>query len=118
VTVGLDELGWWLGALAQGECGVTTEVAVTVHRRLPLAPLVLVGDRTAVGRDDDPRGRYARAVGHVLSADGTLLATGRVRFAGSRAYTKRLVQPFLETTDTATLFRVFPGAATLGGRGP
>ncbi|MGH7266049.1 MAG: hypothetical protein ACREMB_14575 [Candidatus Rokuibacteriota bacterium] len=117
VTVALDELGWWLGALTQGECGVTTEVEVTVHRPLPFAALVLVGDRAAVTRDDDPRGRYSRAVGHVLSADGTLLATGRVRFAGSRAYTRRLLQPFLETTDAATLFRAFPSAEGLSGRG-
>ena len=34
-TVGLDELGWWLGALAQGECGVTTEVASPSCGRSP-----------------------------------------------------------------------------------
>ena len=26
----LDELGWWLGALAQKECGVTTDVRITL----------------------------------------------------------------------------------------
>ena len=109
----LDELGWWLGALGQGECGVTTEVAVTVFRPLPFAPLLVIGDRADVRADEDPRGRYSRAAGVLCTADGTLLARGEVRFAGSRAYTKRLLQPFLETTEPETLFRVFPYARTL-----
>jgi hypothetical protein len=117
VTVALDELGWWLGALAQGECGVTTEVAITVRQRLPFAPLLVIGDRAGVRVDDDPRGRYARATGIVCDAGGRLLAWGEVRFAGSRAYTKRLLQPFLETTDAETLFRFFPNARALASRG-
>jgi hypothetical protein len=116
VTIALDELGWWLGALAQQECGVTTEVAITVLRPLPFAPLVVIGDRAAIRPDDGPRGRYVRAQGLLLTADGTLLASGEVRFAGSPAYTKRLVEPFLETTPHETLFRVFPSARALVAR--
>jgi hypothetical protein len=119
VTVALDELGWWLGALAQGECGVTTEVTITVFRRLPFAPLVLIGDRDAVATDaDNPRGRYVRTRGLVCAADGTLLAQADVRFAGSRAYTRRLLGPFLETTDPAALFELIPGARTIASRAP
>jgi hypothetical protein len=117
VPIMLDELGWWLGALAQGECGVTTEVAVSVFRRLPFAPLLVVGDRAAVRRDEDPRGRYARAEGFLLTADGALLAHGAVRFAGSRAYTRRLLEPFLETTDAETLYALFPSARAFAARG-
>jgi hypothetical protein len=109
-AVMLDELGWWLGALAQGECGVTTEVEVTWYRPLPFASLLVIGDRTAVRVDDDPRGRYCRAGGALLSPEGLVLAAGRVRFAGSRAYTRRLIEPFLETTDAETLVRLFPSA--------
>src|SRR5262245_57749250 len=105
VTIALDELGWWLGALAQQECGVTTEVTITVVQPLPFAPLIVIGDRAALRSDDDPRGRYVRAQGLLLTADGTLLAAAEVRFAGSPAYTKRLVEPFLETTPHETLFR-------------
>jgi hypothetical protein len=112
-AVMLDELGWWLGALAQGECGVTTEVEVTWYCPLPFAPLLVIGDRTAVRVDDDPRGRYWRAGGAIRSPDGIVLAAGRVRFAGSRAYTRRLLEPFLETTDADTLVRLFPSAARL-----
>jgi len=117
VAIALDELGWWLGALAQGECGVTTEIAITVYRRLPFGPLLMLGDRAAVQVDDDPRGRYVRGVGALLTADGTLLARAEVRFAGSRAYTKRLLQPFLDTTASETFFALFPRARALAGRG-
>ena len=36
--------------------------------------------------------------GVLLGPDGALLAAAEVRFAGSRAYTRRLVEPFLATT--------------------
>jgi hypothetical protein len=115
-TIMLDELGWWLGALTQGECGVTTEVAITVFRPLPFAPLLVLGDRASVRPGDDPRGRYCQATGFLLTPEGELLAVGDVRFAGSRAYTRRLVEPFLETTDTEMLFRLFPSARGLARR--
>jgi hypothetical protein len=109
----LDELGWWLGALAQRECGVTTDVRITLFESLPLAPLLVVGDRAAVRSDDDPRGRYCRTVGAVLGPEGALLASAEIRFAGSRAYTRRLVEPFLATTPREALIRWFPSAADL-----
>jgi hypothetical protein len=115
-TIGLDELGWWLGALAQGECGVTTEVVVTVLRPLPFAPVLFLADRDAMQADDDPRGRYVRARTWLLAADGQPLALADVRFAGSPAYTKRLLQPFLETTSAESFFRIFPRARSLAAR--
>jgi hypothetical protein len=109
----LDELGWWLGALAQRECGVTTDVRITLYESLPLAPLLVVGDRRAVRTDDDPRGRYCRTTGVVLGPEGTMLASAEIRFAGSRAYTRRLVEPFLATTRRDALIRWFPSAEDL-----
>jgi hypothetical protein len=114
----LDELGWWLGALAQQECGVTTDVRITLLGTLPFAPLLALGDRAAVGADEDPRGRYCRTVGALFGPDGTVLATAEVRFAGSRAYTRRLLDPFLATTPPETLARWFPSARALGRREP
>jgi hypothetical protein len=115
-TVALDELGWWLGALAQAECGVTTEVVITVLRLLPFAPALLLADRDAVQADDDPRGRYVRARAWLLTGDGRPAAFADVRFAGSPAYTRRLLQPFLETTSAEAFFRVFPRARSLAAR--
>lgn len=114
-TILLDELGWWLGALGQGECGVTTEVAITLFRPIPFAPLLAVGARDNVRADGDPRGRFCRTTGYLLTPEAEVLAAGEVRFAGSRAYTRRLLQPFLEATDLDTLARLFPSAAGLGG---
>jgi hypothetical protein len=114
----LDELGWWLGALAQQECGVTTDVQVTLFESLPFGPLLILGDRASVIGDDDPRGRYCRTTGVLLGPDGTLLAAGEVRFGGSRAYTRRLVEPFLATTSLQELARWFPSARDLTFREP
>jgi hypothetical protein len=113
----LDELAWWLGALAQQECGVTTDVHVTLFTTLPLAPMLALGDRTAVGSDDDARGRYCRTRGVLLGPDGALLASVAARFAGSRAYTRRLVEPFLSTTSVEELTRWFPSTRDLARKG-
>jgi hypothetical protein len=115
-TVLLDELGWWLGALAAAECGVTTEVDIALFRPLPFRPLLVVGDRARVAPDADARDRYLRTEGLLLDSAGEPLAAARIRFAGSRAYTRRLLQPFLETTPLAGLSRLFPSAAALAGR--
>jgi hypothetical protein len=109
----LDELAWWLGALAQQECGVTTVVHATLFAPLPMAPMLVLGDRAAVQSDDDARGRYCRTGGLLFGPDGSLLASADVRFAGSRAYTRRLVEPFLATTPLEELTRWFPSARDL-----
>jgi hypothetical protein len=114
----LDELGWWLGALAQKECGVTTDVQLTLFDALPATPLLVLGDRAAVGADDDPRGRYSRTSGVLLGPDGTLLASAEIRFAGSRAYTRRLIEPFRATASVDELARWFPSARDLARREP
>jgi hypothetical protein len=72
-----------------------------------------VGDRGEVGGDEDPRGRYSRTRGLLLDPDGAVLATADIRFAGSRAYTRRLVEPFLAATPIDTLARWFPSAREL-----
>jgi hypothetical protein len=114
--IALDELGWWLGALAQGECGVTTDVTVTLFEPLPRGPLLILGDRGSVRADGDERGRYSLGSGAILSPEGEVLAAATVRFAGSRAYTRRLLEPFLATTQTDRLARWFPSARALAER--
>lgn len=105
-TVALDEIGWWLGALDQGECGVTNDLAATLLSPLRPGPLLVLGDRTAVRRENDPRGRYSWAEAVLLTLSGEPLAVGRVRFAGSRAYTKRLLPAFVADSGEA-IYRIF-----------
>jgi hypothetical protein len=114
----LDELCWWLGALAQKECGVTTDVRIALFAPIPFAPLLVVGDRAAVESDADPRGRYSRTGGMLLGPDGTVLATANVRFAGSRAYTRRLVEPFLASIPVDDLAWWFPSVRELAREKP
>jgi hypothetical protein len=45
-----------------------------------------------------------------------LLASAEIRFAGSRVYTRRLVEPFLATTPRDELERWFPTARDLARR--
>jgi len=106
-TVALDEIGWWLGALDQEECGVTNDITITLLSPLRPGPLLVLGDRTAVRRGDDPRGRYSMAEAFLLTLSGAPLAVGRVRFAGSRAYTKRLLPAFVAESGEA-IYRIFP----------
>jgi acyl-coenzyme A thioesterase PaaI-like protein len=114
VTIVLDELGWWLGALDQTECGVTTEVMVTFWRPLPTGPIIAIGDRAAVTRAGDERGRFSGARGYLLGADGEPVAAVQVVFAGSRAYTRRLLGPFLQTTGVERLRALFPSVRPPG----
>ncbi len=108
-TVLLDEMAWWLGALASGEAGVTTEFSVTLYR--PAHPfgetLLALGARDRVAVTDE-RGHFWMTETAVLAPDGAPLAWGRITFAGSRAYSKRLVPRLLEWNPPERLRPIFP----------
>ncbi len=108
-TVLLDEMAWWLGALATGEAGVTTDIHVALHRPAhPFGePLLAVGPRDRVAATDE-KGHFWRTETAVLTADGTLLAWGAIVFAGSRVYSKRLVPRLLKTNPPESLRPIFP----------
>jgi acyl-coenzyme A thioesterase PaaI-like protein len=57
LTTLLDEAAFWLGALATGESGMTTELRVALHHPAPYeAPVTVTGARAAVRpRHDDAR---------------------------------------------------------------
>lgn len=108
-TVLLDEMAWWLGALASGEAGVTTELTVALHRPSQLFgnTLLAVGARdrvTAVGG----RGHFWKTEAAVLASDGARLASGAITFAGSRAYSKRRIPRLLTMNPPETLRPIFP----------
>jgi len=108
-TVLLDEMAWWLGALASGEAGVTTEISVTLHR--PAHPfgarLLALGARERVAAVGE-RGHFWKTETVVLGSDGALLASGAIMFAGSRAYSKRLIPRLLALNPPERLRAIFP----------
>lgn len=108
-TVLLDEMAWWLGALAMGEAGVTTDILITLHRPThPFGePLLAVGPRDRVAVADE-KGHFWKTETAVLAADGAVLASGAITFAGSRVYSKRLVPQLLKTNPPESLRPIFP----------
>jgi len=107
LTTLLDEAAFWLGALATGESGMTTELRVALHRPAPFeSPVAVSGARRAVRpRDGDARYQdteiVARAGDHVV-------ATARITFVAVRGAARRLVSEMLAINDPECVRRVFP----------
>ena len=108
-TVLLDEMAWWLGALASGEAGVTTEINITLHRPAhPFGePLLAVGLRGRVAVTDE-KGHFWKTETAVPAPDGAVLASGAITFAASRVYSKRLIPQLLKTNPPESLGPIFP----------
>jgi hypothetical protein len=108
LTTLLDEAAFWLGALATGESGMTTELRVTLHHGALAAGTVrIAGERAAVRpRADD--GRYWQT--HVGAWDerGRRLATAAITFVGIRGAARRLVNGLLGVNPSEVVRRVFP----------
>ena len=103
-----DELGWWLGALRQGECGLSNRVAMCLGE--PVAadvPLLAVGARAQVVALDK-KGRVWQAAVAIVTPEWSPVATAEVQFVGSRAFTKIMLSRFLPGNDPSALRRAFP----------
>jgi acyl-coenzyme A thioesterase PaaI-like protein len=111
LTTMLDEAAFWLGALATGESGMTTELRVTLHRPAPFgARLIVSGLRASVTPpEDDPR--YWRTVTAIHDERGALLASGRITFVAVRGAAKRLAAGMLAMNPLGVVARVFPAYA-------
>lgn len=111
-AIALDEIGWWLGALAFGGCGVSTRLRLVCDpRALDDAPLLVAGDR----RDADPadaKARFWTSRARIWSAAGRPAAAATVLFAGSHAYTRAMLADLAGASDAATIQRVFPRLPT------
>ncbi len=107
LTTLLDETAFWLGALATGESGMTTELRVSLHRPAPFGAAITVsGARAAVRpRGDDSRYQATSVVAH---ADGRVVATAQITFVAVRGAARRLVAGMLAMNDPACVQRVFP----------
>ncbi len=108
LTTLLDETAFWLGALASGESGMTTDVRVALHRPAPSdARLVVSGLRARVTPGEaDPR--YWRTITAVHDEGGALVASGRITFVAVRGAARRLVAGMLAMNAPDTVRRVFP----------
>src|SRR5262249_26141881 len=103
----LDEAAFWLGALATGESGMTTELRVSLHHPAPFGAVITVsGARAAVRpRGDDPRYQETSIVAY---ADGRLVATARIGFVAVRGAARRPLAGLPSMNDPACVQRVFP----------
>lgn len=110
LTALLDEAAFWLGALASGESGMTTDLRVTFWRPVPFGPpITVVGqrDRVSPRRDD---GRYWDT--RVVARDPTgVVATGEITFVAVRGAARRLISGMLAMNPPEIVRRVFPAYA-------
>ena len=107
ITTLLDEAAFWLGALATGESGMTTELRVSLHHPAPFdAPVTVCGARASVRpRPDDPRYQDTEIVARVADQ---VVATARITFVAVRGAARRLVSGMLAINDPDSVQRVFP----------
>ena len=108
LTTLLDEAAFWLGALASGESGMTTELAVTLHGDAAVPGAVLVhGERAATRpRAGDPR--YWETRVSVRDEAGRALAAAAITFVAVRGAARRLVTGLLAINPPDVVRRVFP----------
>jgi hypothetical protein len=108
LTTLLDEAAFWLGALASGESGMTTELRVTLHGRMAADSGVRVaGERAAVRpRADDARYWDTRIA--ATDPTGRLIASAEITFVSIRGAARRLVAGLLGVNPPDVVRRVFP----------
>ena len=107
VTTLLDEAAFWLGALATGESGMTTELRVTLLGPLDSSRIRVSGERASVHpRADDARYWDTRV--NAWDESGRLLAQAAITFVTVRGAARRLVNGLLEINPREHLRRIFP----------
>jgi hypothetical protein len=112
LTTLLDETAFWLGALATGESGMTTELHVTLHGGAAADGVVRVsGERATVRpRADDPRYWQTRCTAADVS--GRVIASAAITFVTVRGAARRLVAGLLGVNPPEVVRRVFPAYTT------
>lgn len=110
LTALLDEAAFWLGALATGESGMTTDLRVSLRETVPFGvPVTVTGARAgARPRAGDPRYWDTEIVAR---ANGLAVATARITFVAVRGAARRLVTGMLAMNEPACVHRVFPAYA-------
>ena len=111
LTTALDEAAFWLGALATGEAGMTTELRVTLHAAASAeAPITIAGARAST-RPRAADARYWDTALTARDAAGRLVASAAITFVAVRGTARRLATGMLAVNPPALLRRVFPAYA-------
>lgn len=110
VTALLDEAAFWLGALATGESGMTTDLRVALHAPAD-GHLSVAGARAQV-RVRPTDGRYWDTTVTARDAAGRLVASATITFVAIRGAARRLVTGMLAVNTPEQLRRVFPAYTT------
>jgi hypothetical protein len=108
LTTLLDEAAFWLGALATGESGMTTELRVTLVESAAAGAAVRVGGERAAARPRADDGRYWDTRVAAWDERGRLLASAAITFVAVRGAARRLVNGLLSVNPTDVVRRVFP----------
>lgn len=107
LTTLLDEGAFWLGALATGEAGMTTELRVTLHdaARADETITVVAARASARARADDARYWDTAITAH---AGRRLVASATITFVAVRGAARKLVTGMLSMNPRDVVARVFP----------
>lgn len=107
LTTLLDETAFWMGALATGEAGMTTELRVTLHDTARAEEAItVVGSRaSASARADDGRYWDTAITAH---AGSRLVASATITFVAVRGVARKLVTGMLAMNEPGVVARVFP----------
>lgn len=107
LTALLDETAFWLGVLASGESGMTTELSVALYRPVAFGePVVVAGARGDTRARDD--GRFWDTAITAADLSGEIVASARITFVAVRGAARRLVSGLLALNPPEVLRRVFP----------
>lgn len=110
LTTLADEAAFWLGALATGESGMTTDLRVTLHRAVPFGgALTVTGARASALPQADRRYWDTEVV--VRTDDGAVIASASITFVAVRGAARRLVNGMLAINEPTVVGRVFPAYA-------
>jgi hypothetical protein len=111
LTTLLDEAAFWLGALASGESGMTTELVVRLGGSVPFGSAIAVGGRRddVRPRPDDPR--YWDTTVTAWDERGRVVADAAITFVAVRGSARRLAAWLLRANPPQVVRRVFPAYA-------
>ena len=111
VTSLLDEAAFWLGALASGESGMTTDLAVTLASTIPFgAPVAVRGERARVQPLPGDR-RYWQTHTIAWDGDGRVVAEADITFVAIRGTARKLAGWLGPLNPPGLLPRIFPAYA-------